>query len=252
MRIKNTLFVGKVFLDFPDLPSTNQYAQHLLAKSKPIEGTVISTFHQHAGRGQIGSSWESEPFKNISLSVIFYPHFLSAQEQFALNLAFSLGVREFIAKYIEKSVKVKWPNDIYVNNRKICGILIQNTLAGSQVQSCILGIGINVNQIFFSEKVPNATSFSIETATNFPLYDLIEVLCHEIEKRYLGLKNYQRAALQEEYYRHLYRYGEEAFFKRSDGSVFGGVITGIDSNGKLLIQTALEQAAFSIKEISFL
>ncbi len=252
MRIKNTLFVGKVFLDFPDLPSTNEYAQHLLAKSKPIEGTVISTFNQHAGRGQIGSSWESEPSKNISLSIIFYPHFLSASEQFALNLAFSLGVREFIAKYIEKSVKIKWPNDIYVNNRKISGILIQNTLSSSQVQHCILGIGINVNQIFFSENAPNATSFSIETTETFPLYDLIEVLCHDIEKRYLGLKNYKRAALQEEYYQHLYRYREEAFFKKRDGTVFKGAITGIDPNGKLLIQSSLEQAAFSIKEIHFL
>ena len=126
--IENTLFIGKVLRHFPQLGSTNQYAVEIVSKSNPTEGTVISTFHQPAGRGQIGRKWESEPHKNLTLSIIFYPRFLAPTQQFILNQAISLGLVDFITKYIAKGVKVKWPNDIYVQDRKIAGILLQNTL----------------------------------------------------------------------------------------------------------------------------
>ena len=150
--------MGQVFEEFEMLPSTNQYAQELLSKSKPVEGTVISAQNQHAGRGQIGSSWEAAPGQNLTLSIILYPQFLAIQHQFQLNQSISLGVRDFIAKYVQKPVKIKWPNDIYVNEKKIGGILIQNTLSGSSIQSTIAGIGINVNQKHFESMLEMKTS----------------------------------------------------------------------------------------------
>lgn len=253
MYIKNTLFIGKVLLDFPELDSTNLYAQELVSKSKPIEGTVISTFHQTQGRGQIGSRWESEPHKNLALSIILYPHFVPVSEQFLLNLAVSLAVRDFVTKYIGKTVKVKWPNDIYVENRKIVGILIQNTIGQSTLQSSILGIGVNVNQTSFSKNAPKATSFALETNQSFDLYELIESLCLAIEQRYLKLKNSNNhPAIREEYLHHLYRYRETALFQRFDGHTFQGKITDIAADGKLVIQHSKGSEAFSIKEISFL
>ncbi|MDX1940900.1 MAG: biotin--[acetyl-CoA-carboxylase] ligase [Saprospiraceae bacterium] len=252
MYTKNTLFVGKVLLDFPELESTNLYALELLSKSKPIEGTVISTFQQTQGRGQIGSSWESEPHKNLSLSIILHPTFLPLHESFALNLAISLAVRDFIAKNVEKTTKVKWPNDIYVGNHKICGILIQNSIGNGSLQSSVVGIGVNVNQTNFSENAPNATSLALETGNTFPLYDLMEDLCLFVERHYLSLKNTSNyGLLRQEYLQHLYRYGEESLFRRMDGSVFQGTITGIELGGKLLINSVFGEKAFSIKEISF-
>lgn len=238
---------------FEELDSTNSYALDLLSKSKPSEGTVISTFRQTAGRGQIGSTWESEPDKNISLSIVLYPTFLLPRDQFALNLAISLAARDLIAKYTEKVVKIKWSNDIYVGNRKICGILIQNILTTNAIQASVLGIGINVNQTFFSEKVPNATSFKLETQTEFLLPQLIEALCQSLEQRYLSLKNSPTAEhLRSEYLSHLYRFGELANYQRADGTIFSGTITGIDQTGKLLIAHNEIIEAFEIKAITFL
>ncbi len=244
--------MGKVLLDFPELDSTNLYAAELLAKSKPIEGTVISTRNQTRGRGQIGSTWESEPDKNLALSILFYPAFLPLREHYALNLSISLALRDFVANHIEKNVKVKWPNDIYVHHRKICGILIQNTINSTRLQSSIVGIGVNVNQTVFSANAPNATSFTLETGQTFALSDLLEDLCLFIEQRYISLKNsINYNALRQEYLRHLYRFGEEALFRRADGSVFQGRIVGVALSGKLIVANVSGEEEFSIKEISF-
>ncbi|MFN7115644.1 MAG: biotin--[acetyl-CoA-carboxylase] ligase [Saprospiraceae bacterium] len=253
MHIENTLFVGKVLLHFTTLESTNTYATELLAKSKPIEGTVISTFCQTAGIGQIGSKWESEPNKNLSFSLLLYPTFLAPREQFRLNIAVSLSVQAFIAKYTQKTVKIKWPNDIYVGSRKICGILIQNSITTQALQSSIIGIGVNVNQLHFSENAPNATSLALETNREFPLPELLENLCQQLEKHYLYLKNSQHwHTMHENYLMHLYRYQELADFQRADGSIFQGTITGISESGKLQIAQGQTVEEFAIKEISFL
>ncbi len=253
MHIKNTLFVGKVLLAFEALDSTNGYALELLAKSKPIEGTVISTFRQTEGRGQIGSKWESEPDKNLSLSIILYPTFLAPREQFALNISIALAVRTFVAKYTEKMVKVKWPNDIYIESRKIAGILIQNSITMQAVQFSVIGVGVNINQTQFSKNVPNATSLAAETGQGFALHELLEPLCQEVEQHYLHLKNTQyRIHLQENYLSYLYQYQQVATFQRADGSIFSGIITGISDSGKLLIQNKGVVEIFDLKEVRFL
>ena len=128
----DTLFIGRNHIEVPSVNSTNEYAPTLLSKSKPPEGTVISTQDQYAGRGQIGSSWESQPGKNISLSIILYPIFLPIAQQFLLNQCISLAIFDLADKYFPKKTEIKWPNDIYVKGKKVAGILIQNTISGSQ------------------------------------------------------------------------------------------------------------------------
>ena len=250
--IENPLFVGKVHLHFPDLDSTNRYALDLISKSNPSEGTVISTHNQLQGRGQIGSKWESLPEKNLSLSIILYPHFLPPKQQFSLNQAISLGVYDFFSRYIRKGLKIKWSNDLYVENRKIGGILIQNSLRAYKITSSVVGLGVNINQSVFSDKLPNPSSLYLETKKEYLLEDLLVPLCGCIEKRYLQLKFGKKELLQKDYLQALYRYMEEALFQKPEGSVFSGKITGLDPSGKLKIEHQKGEEVFGIKEIKFI
>ncbi len=249
---KNTLFVGKVVLHFPILDSTNQYALELLAKSRPSEGTVISTAEQTAGRGQIGRTWVSEPHKNIAVSIIFYPSFLAVPDQFLLNQAMSLGVADFLSKYLDGRVKIKWPNDIYAGSRKLAGILIQNTISGSRMRSSVVGIGINVNQNRFPADLPNPTSVFLETGKEYEPGPMLEEMYAHLEKRYLQLRSGNTAYLRADYRSRLYRLGENTRFHRREGDVFEGSIQGVDERGRLMVKrTEAQIESFELQALSY-
>lgn len=246
-------FIGRVIRHFETLDSTNSYANILLSKSKPEEGTVISTYNQYAGRGQIGSKWESEPGKNISLSIILYPHFLKPQEQFHLNRAISLGVHAFIESHLSgQTTKIKWPNDIYVNDRKIAGILIQNSINQRFIQYSIIGIGVNINQTIFSKFVPNPTSFTLETGKEFPLPFLIQDLCSHLDHYYKILIRKELAELSQLYLGRLFRVAQNSKFMDAKGEVFLGTITGVTDFGQLEVEINKQKMYFATKEITFL
>jgi BirA family transcriptional regulator, biotin operon repressor / biotin---[acetyl-CoA-carboxylase] ligase len=259
LRRPNTLFVGQSMVDLPEVPSTNAYAQALLSESRPPAGTVVTTFHQTAGRGQIGSHWESEPGKNISLSAIFRPDFIEAKDQFQLNQCISLAVLDLVKNCLpDQPVSIKWPNDIYVGSRKIAGILIQNSLINTQIRSTVAGIGININQTRFASNPPNPTSLRLESGHDFPLDDLVPLLCEHLERRYLQLKAGKIVPLQHDYLRHLYRFGQLANYQRTSGPtgasepVFQGTITGIDEMGRLRVEVDSRIECFDLKEIRFI
>ncbi len=239
-------------VELPELPSTSAHAQMLLSESIPPAGTVITTFHQTAGRGQIGNHWESEPGKNISLSAIFYPDFIEAKDQFQLNQCISLAVFDLVKNCLPNApVSIKWPNDIYVGSCKIAGILIQNSLINTQIRSTVAGIGININQTDFVSNPPNPTSMRLETGQNFPLYDLVPLLCEHLEGRYLQLKAGKMVPLQQDYLSHLYRFGQLANYRRTNGEAFQGSITGIDEMGRLRMEVDSRIECFDLKEICF-
>lgn len=246
-----TLFVGNVVHHFESLASTNAYAMELLSKSKPSEGTVISTHYQHDGRGQIGSKWESAPGKNLTLSFIFRPSFLPIRQQFLLNQAVALAVRDCIHHYIPSEVKVKWSNDIYIKDNKVAGILIQNMLSGSKISATIVGIGLNVNQTFFVTQPPNPTSLHLESGKSFLLEDIKATLYHCLEFRYLQLKRDQYQAIQEDYLNNLYRYLEPALYERPNGTIFNAKILGLSPIGKLLLLSSKGEEEFDVKEVKF-
>ena len=250
--IKKTLFIGKNLLHFPMLASTNEHASLMLSKSKPPDGTVISTYNQHQGKGQSGSKWESEPDKNISITFILYPSFILARQQFLLNQAISLGVKDFTSMYINNGVKIKWSNDIYVNDNKIAGILIQNTLTGPNIHSSIVGIGININQSKFVSDAPNPTSLRLETLQNYSLDELTEILCWKIEIRYLQLRQNAFQQLKTDYLNCLYRYMEDALYQEPNGDVFQGRIIGIEDSGKLMLESKKGLRSYAMKEVKFI
>lgn len=250
----NTQFIGKKLIYLPTCPSTNSHTANLASKGEILEGTVVYTHSQSAGRGQRGNAWESEPHKNLTFSVLLQPTFLSISEQFDLNIMISLAIRDFIHNLVSHPPKVKWPNDIYFNDKKITGILIENYLKGKHIQHAIVGIGLNVNQEHF--KHPKATSVHQITGKYYPLEKLMESLLEHIEKRYLELRAKKINSLKQEYLQSLYWYQEEHLFasvnKEGEEMPFSGEIIGISPEGRLAINTQNGVQYFGLKEVKFL
>ncbi len=261
----NTLFIGKVYLRFDELSSTNDYAGELLAsgvsqtgninsKSKPAEGTVIRADTQSAGRGQFGSQWKSEAGKNLTFSVILYPAWLEISAQFHLSMAMALALHDAVSSLPSGAlpVHIKWPNDLYVGDRKAAGILIQNSISGTDIQSSVVGIGLNINQLEFDPVLPNPTSLALSFGQNFDPEQLDDLLFECIERRYLQLKAGHRAAIQSAFEALLFRRGVESIFAETvNGQVFSGIILGVTDSGQLRVLTKQGERAFSVKEIRF-
>ena len=233
----NTLFIGKVQHHFERLDSTNSEAHKLILNGKIIEGTLISTDFQTGGKGQRGNTWESAEGLNLLMSVILKPNFILVRNHFEINQFVSLALIDLLTNILPKqSVKIKWPNDIYIDDKKIAGILIQNILKGTQINHCIIGIGLNINQVEFSSDLPNPTSLSLITKNYFEVKDLRSELSSDLEKHYLQLKN-GSTNLRQEYIENLYakdqvRTFEDVLRKKT----FIGSIRDIDNTGKLIIE----------------
>lgn len=254
----NTLFIGRELIEEPLLDSTNSYMAELLKKSSLLEGLVVWAKSQTQGRGQRGNTWESEVNKNLTLSIVLFPTFLNLDKQFLLNKVISLGVANFIQHYLEEngtvpkdSVKIKWPNDIYAGNKKIAGILIENTLRNNQIINSVIGIGININQVEFKSKSINPTSLQMLTTKDYDLRKCLEKLCSFIEAEYLHLKAFQFQSIDSAYKTMLYQL--EQWHRYSiKGKDTNAKITGISPEGKLMLNSQegfLEECGF--KEIVF-
>ncbi len=246
-----TAFIGQIYKYLPSCQSTNDEASALIASANPIEGTLVTTDHQVAGRGQRGNTWESHRAENLTFSILLKPDFLAPGEQFWLTIAISLGVYDTLRPLLGESVRIKWPNDIYVNDQKLGGILIENTIQRTQLTWSVVGIGLNINQTEF--RYPAATSLQQQS----PLpggYDrpgMLALFCETIEKRYLQLRTGQRDTLKADYLRVLYRYQQEHNFS-TNGQPFCGTIAGIDPVGRLGIETGETVRYFDFKEVAFL
>lgn len=253
MTDSNKTEIGKVVLSFPELDSTNEYALKVLSKTRPIEGTVIITDFQTAGKGQIGSKWESERGKNLTLTCIIYPNFLDLIQQFLLTCIASLSVRQTIASILDhRDVKIKWPNDILVDQKKICGILIQNSVMAGKIQNSVIGIGINVNQSFFSQDLTFATSLINELNYEIRLENIKTELFSNLTRWYNLLKDNQIELIKNSYTDSLYgREEEKIFLLKSEGKEKPGIIKGIDPRGKLWVEHEGKEAVYDIKEIQY-
>ena len=244
--------MGKVVHRFGTLSSTNQYATELLAKSEPAEGTVILADAQTAGRGQFGSSWESQAGENLLFSLILYPRFLPPRDQFLLAQLTALAIADVVAALVPARVQVKWPNDIYIGDRKVAGILIQNQLGPGQIQHCIVGVGLNTNQTQFPPHLPNPTSLALATGANLDREALLDELLAGLEQRYLMLKNGRTDNLRADYRERLYGRGYPMTFRLPEGRSFDGRIIGVDPYGKLKVEGSEGRInLFRPKEISY-
>lgn len=245
----NTLFLGKNLVYVPQCHSTNTLAIELSQKAGTAEGSLIITDHQTAGRGQRGNSWEAAQGENLTFSLILKPDFLQAQNQFQLNQAFSLGIVDYVKDRLQYEVKVKWPNDVLVNGKKVCGILFENQVSGNELRLAIVGIGLNINQESFGH--PMARSLYSFSHHKYQLQQELELLLHHLEARYLMLKHGHYETLKKEYLHHLYRIGETHRFSNQDAE-FDGIIRGVDEVGRLRIEVEGDEQVFGAKQVAFL
>ena len=247
----NTVFIGKVAFHLSSVDSTNKYAQELISKTNPIEGTVIRAEEQFAGRGQFGSEWKTKPGENITISIILCPKFLLVKHQFYLNAAIALGVYDFINELCPSAaLSIKWPNDMYIGDKKVAGLLIENILRGIYLDKTIVGIGININQAVFDPNLPNPTSLYLETQKKFENNDLLFQLYAHLERQYFRLKKGNFDEILKDYQKCLFRINLLKKYKLSDGSLIDAQIIGVEENGRLLVKHEEIIRSFDLKEIS--
>jgi BirA family biotin operon repressor/biotin-[acetyl-CoA-carboxylase] ligase len=240
-------------IEIDETESTNRFVSEMISTTGLAEGTVISAKFQLAGKGAGDNSWESEAGKNLLISIILKPEFLSLHNQFMLNIIASLGVHDMIAQLCGNAaaIKIKWPNDIYAENKKIAGMLVENAIMGDTFMYTILGIGLNINQEIFVSDAPNPVSLKNITGKEYDLKECLSLLCSKIDKRYKQLKEMQYNKLSAEYLSSLYRKGEDAKYIYKE-QVISAVIIGVSDEGKLILKTPNnELIKCDFKEIEF-
>jgi BirA family transcriptional regulator, biotin operon repressor / biotin---[acetyl-CoA-carboxylase] ligase len=245
------MIMGSKILFLPSMTSTNAYASRLLKNSVLPEGTVIYTNYQTAGKGYFGNKWESEDGKNLLVSIIFYPSFIKPEDQFNISITISLGICDFIESFIN-GCTIKWPNDIYVNNDKIAGILIDSALSGETIEYTIAGIGLNINQEKFPGFVLNPTSLSLLSAKNFNITECLNKLLMALDARYKQLISGETEQMKKEYISKLYRHNEWSKFMDINGS-FSGRIDSIANDGRIIIERSDSKISmYAFKEVEFI
>lgn len=231
--------------------STSLCLARLCTEQEIQEMTVVMADYQTAGRGQRGTSWESEKGENLLFSTVLYPTFLSAKEQFRLSQVISLAVKETLDVYAE-DFSVKWPNDIFLKEKKICGMLLENDLTGTQISRCITGIGININQEKFHSPAPNPVSLRQITGKEEDLSEVLKQVMERIGVYYELLKSGKRDWIASRYQRSLFRNTGFHDFQDQQG-IFTAMITGIEPEGRLILtdDTGRERR-YAFKEVSYL
>jgi BirA family transcriptional regulator, biotin operon repressor / biotin---[acetyl-CoA-carboxylase] ligase len=251
-----TRIIGKEFIELASVDSTNKYAADLLATKKVTHGTVILAHEQTDGRGQRGRIWRSSAGLDIATSVVLLPEMLKATDQFVLGKIAALAVHDVVAEAMRMSVgrtaervRIKWPNDVLIDRRKVAGILIKNELLGGLVTSSVLGIGINVNNSELEAEF-NATSLRMETGFELDRLELLELLCQRLE-HWLEVQANDTAPLNQRYCELLWSKGRFTDFEL-DGQPFSARPMDVDVDGRLLVEDENGKVqAFDLERLRF-
>ncbi len=231
--------------------STNiSLRERIEGKSLP-EGSVVWADIQTGGRGQVGNTWESEPYKNLTFSIVLYPDVIPANEQFLISQIAALSVKETLAQHTD-SIKIKWPNDIYWQDKKICGMLIENDLAGAGIYCSVIGIGINLNQDYFQSNAINPVSLTQITGLTYDREEILQQFLSIFYSYYLLLLQEKEEEIRTLYQSTLYRNDDYYLYEDANGS-FEAIIDHIEPTGHLILRLrdgSLRRYAF--KEVSYI
>lgn len=244
------------------LASTNDYAREYSAHITPDPGhlTVITARQQTKGRGQQGNSWESEDGKNLLFSILCHPLYIKAHEQYVISAAIALAVSETVKESLgapySDCISIKWPNDIYYKEKKMGGILIENDLSGSSIQNCIIGVGLDVNQVVFTSNAPNPISMTNISGTEYCCTDLLNSIITKFAQFLEMLKTDSETAKEQifaDYMKILFRNdGSLHRYKDADGE-FMARISSVDRTGRITLTDSNGQARrYEFKELAFI
>ncbi len=229
--------------------STNEYLKSLMCSKEVEDFTVVWANKQYKGRGQMGTVWVSDPGKNLTFSVLKRLNNLNIQDQFLLNISVSLAIIKVLKAISIPDLSIKWPNDIMSGTTKICGILIENTLLGDQIQTSVIGIGLNVNQLEFN-MLKNVSSLKLLLGKTLNLEELLFAIVKELKFNFSLLKEHQKNDLWAKYKQNLFRRNKPSTFNDINGDFFMGFIKDVSLQGKLIVE--LEDAVlkeFDLKEL---
>lgn len=234
------------------IDSTNDFLKGL-AQTQNVENfTAVTANSQTKGKGQMGSKWLAESGKNLITSILIRDTLTSIEGIFTLNMAVALAIIEALKKYDIPHLFVKWPNDIMAENKKIAGILIENSIKENGKIDSIVGIGLNVNQTNF-ENLPKASSLKNYTGLDFDIENLLESIIYEIRGNVEKIKKDETDALWKKYTENLFRKEIPTVFEDENAFKFMGLIQGVNPNGKLEIlleDDSIKQ--FGIKEVTMI
>ncbi|MFA6580993.1 MAG: biotin--[acetyl-CoA-carboxylase] ligase [Paludibacter sp.] len=229
------------------IPSTNALLWEMIRENNLPEGYTVMTDYQSAGKGQSGNSWESTPGRNLLFSMVLYPHHIKPDEQFLISQLVSVSIKNAL-DYFTDDITVKWPNDIYWKDKKIAGILIENSLQGSLIKSVVVGIGLNVNQTLFISDAPNPVSLKQITGNTEARKSLLNSIRENIMDLYL---NWDANDIRSAYSGNLYR--KEGFHPfKDDNGMFQAKIKTVHPDGQLELETETgERKGYYFKEVNF-
>jgi BirA family biotin operon repressor/biotin-[acetyl-CoA-carboxylase] ligase len=235
------------------IDSTNSFLKGLVAHSHVENFTTVIADFQENGRGQQGSAWVSEPYKNlISSTLVKFSGFDITKSRY-LNFAVSLAIFETLSAVDIPGLAIKWPNDILSGNKKICGILIENSIKGTEISSAIIGIGLNINQTTFPSALTTASSLKLLKNKNFEIDVLLNAILFRLQSKITRLQEKGFKELEIKYLSVLYKKNIPAMFKDSKNTLFMGIVYGISIAGKLQVKLEDDSIAeFGIKEIAFI
>lgn len=232
--------------------STNSHLKSLIKVEQLPDGFVLIAEEQTAGRGQMGSSWQSQKGRSLTFSVFKQLNGFEIENQFYLSKVVSLAVYETLKSFQIPEINIKWPNDILSAEKKLCGILIENIIKQQTIKGCIIGVGINVNEEDFAN-LPNATSMKLQAKTHFDSEEVLSRFLEILNKKWQLIDTKQFSDIDKLYFELLYRLNKISVFENARQEKFNGTIKGVSREGKLLVETENDEIlAFDLKEIKLL
>jgi len=226
------MFSNLKIIKLAEIDSTNDYAKEILHSQKELLPFMVQASYQTKGKGQYTKFWYSDNAKNLLCSLAFQIQNIRIEEQFVISQIIAVSLYKVLQDY-QLTAAIKWPNDIYVENKKIAGILIENSIISSRIESVIVGLGFNLNQTNFPKDLRNkATSLSLITKKEF---DIDEFVKKWIEKLQWAFSE-NKEEIKEIYHTRLYQKDKFAHYKDAKNE-FDGKILGVDNRGQLILQT---------------
>jgi BirA family biotin operon repressor/biotin-[acetyl-CoA-carboxylase] ligase len=232
--------------------STNTFLKQLSSEEVLEDYTIVRSDFQSKGRGQMGTIWQAKPGECLIFSVLKEVSFLTFDEHFYISMVTALAVIKTLEKSNIPKLSIKWPNDILSENKKVCGVLIENSLKNNRFKQSIIGVGINVNQTQF-DNLPQASSLHKITGKVFNLDELLNSLISQLKYYFTLLEENEMHLLKKEYESYLFRKNKPSTFRDKEGKMFSGFIQSVSQTGRLQVlleDTILKE--FDLKEITLL